>query len=625
MVMNGHEMNTQAFEQLQTPVLIYALRPLRLLWANSSSRLWLACQGLNQLSESTSEVPHNPALITLQRYRDAVARGEIIGETWTLTTEGPSLSIYCIGSAIDLGDGETGLLLEGHWLRGTTTQQAMLEALPDLTLRMNREGQCLDVVSNGEVVVWHNGLQPGQSFSIYEVLPLKLAEQRIYHVHQAILTGRRQIYRQEIEIAGQLRYEEVRIVKMGAEEALVMVRDITQMVLAENSLLEQAKLFEQQSKRDRLIAQVTQRISQSLDLQEILDTTVQELRRLVDSQRVLVYRFDGADGSGRVIAEALAKGWPSLLNQAIEDRCFAVDSAAMQGYLRGRIQRTNDIQMANLSRCYVRLLSGLQVQANLVIPILQGDYLWGLLTCQQCDGPRNWSDLEVDTLAQLANQLAIAIQKSELYEQLQRANQELQHLATHDKLTKLPNRRYFDDYLEQEWRRLTREQAPLSLILCDIDYFKSYNDSYGHLAGDHCLAQVAHAIARSINRPADLAARYGGEEFAVILPNTDLAGAIRTGELIQESVAQAQIPHPQSPVKRFITLSMGIACLIPTLDMPLYQLTDLADQALYQAKENGRDRYCVAQAARSTLAPPEALAEPLPQLSHLWDGQHRGS
>jgi GAF domain-containing protein len=94
---------------------------------------------------------------------------------------------------------------------------------------------------------------------------------------------------------------------------------------------------------------------------------------------------------------------------------------------------------------------------------LQGDYLWGLLACQQCDAPREWTDLEVETLVQLANQLAIAIQKSELYEQVQRANAELQHLATHDKLTGLANRRYFDDYLDQEWRRLTREQGASQL------------------------------------------------------------------------------------------------------------------------------------------------------------------
>lgn len=594
MASNLRQVNLQAFEQLQTPVLIYAVTPLKLLWANSSSRLWRMHQRLDRLSEVAFTAADQSVIDTLKRYRDTVVRGETIAETWTVIADGSALSLYCIGSAIDLGQGETGLLLEGHWLRGTTTQQAMLEALPDLTLRMNREGQCLNVVSNGEVVVWHSNVQPGQSFSIYEALPQDLAEQRICYVHRALATGQRQIYRQEIQVASQIRHEEVRIVKMGPEEVLVMVRDITQMVLAEQALLEQARLFEQQAKRDRLIAQVTQRISQSLDLQEILDTAVQELRRLVDSQRVLVYRFDGTDGSGQVIAEALAEGWPSLLDQVIKDRCFAVDSSAMQGYLLGRIQRTFDLQTAKLAPCYVSMLSSLQVRANLVIPILQGDYLWGLLTCQQCDGPREWSDLEVDTLAQLANQLAIAIQKSELYEQLQQANQELQHLATHDKLTKLPNRRYFDDYLDQEWRRLTREQAPLSLILCDVDYFKPYNDTYGHLAGDHCLAQVAQAIARVIKRPADLAARYGGEEFAIILPNTDLAGAIRTGELVQASIAQAQIPHRQSTIKSVITVSLGIACLTPSLDVPLYHLTDLADQALYKAKEQGRDRYCVA-------------------------------
>jgi diguanylate cyclase (GGDEF)-like protein len=198
-------------------------------------------------------------------------------------------------------------------------------------------------------------------------------------------------------------------------------------------------------------------------------------------------------------------------------------------------------------------------------------------------------------LRQLADQLAIAAQQAELYQQLQQANLELLHLATHDRLTGLANRRYFDTYLEQEWRRLQREQAPLSVILCDIDHFKLYNDALGHVAGDECLSKVAQAISAAVKRPADLVARYGGEEFAVILPNTDLAGAQQAVERMRRAVSESNIPHSESPVKPEITLSAGIACVYPSPNLAAAHLVAMADQALYQAKRTGRDRFCVAQ------------------------------
>jgi diguanylate cyclase (GGDEF)-like protein len=173
---------------------------------------------------------------------------------------------------------------------------------------------------------------------------------------------------------------------------------------------------------------------------------------------------------------------------------------------------------------------------------------------------------------------------------LQAANQELQRLAHLDGLTQVANRRCFDDYLAQEWRRLAREQLPLSLILCDVDFFKQYNDNYGHQVGDTCLCQIANAIRSAIQRPADLVARYGGEEFAVILPNTPLAGAVQVGQKIQAQVGQLQIPHIGSQINPFVTLSFGIASMIPVPDGNMAQLITATDRALYQAKLAGRDR-----------------------------------
>lgn len=173
---------------------------------------------------------------------------------------------------------------------------------------------------------------------------------------------------------------------------------------------------------------------------------------------------------------------------------------------------------------------------------------------------------------------------------LQKANQELKRLATVDELTQVANRRLFDKSLSKAWKILAREQLPLSLLLCDVDFFKLYNDSMGHQAGDECLQQVARAMKRAVKRPADLVARYGGEEFAVILPNTPGEGALRVAEQIQLSLTQQAIAHPKSPISQYITLSVGASCSVPWYKGSPEALIAAADRALYQAKNAGRDR-----------------------------------
>jgi diguanylate cyclase (GGDEF)-like protein len=176
---------------------------------------------------------------------------------------------------------------------------------------------------------------------------------------------------------------------------------------------------------------------------------------------------------------------------------------------------------------------------------------------------------------------------------LQKVNQELESLSCIDSLTGVANRRRFDRVLEQEWQRMTREEKPLSLIFCDVDHFKKYNDRYGHQAGDRCLQQVAKVIHASLLRSGDLAARYGGEEFAVILPNTDAPGAIEVAKRIKSQLANLQIAHGDSSIGKYITASLGVASLIPTSQNEPEFLIAQADKALYQAKEQGRDRFVV--------------------------------
>jgi diguanylate cyclase (GGDEF)-like protein/PAS domain S-box-containing protein len=175
-------------------------------------------------------------------------------------------------------------------------------------------------------------------------------------------------------------------------------------------------------------------------------------------------------------------------------------------------------------------------------------------------------------------------------EELQRANRKLELLASKDALTKLSNRRIFDDYLEKEWRRQARTRKLLSLIMCDVDFFKKYNDTYGHQAGDSCLREVAQAIQKKVCRAGDLAARYGGEEFAILMPETDVAGARHVANAICQELSDRAIPHPGSVAAPYVTISCGIASMIPSGGTSPQKLIENADRALYKAKKQGRNR-----------------------------------
>ncbi len=177
-------------------------------------------------------------------------------------------------------------------------------------------------------------------------------------------------------------------------------------------------------------------------------------------------------------------------------------------------------------------------------------------------------------------------------EQLQESNARLQRMASVDGLTGVANRRYFDEQFSREWRRAARLSQRISLIMIDIDFFKRYNDTYGHLQGDECLKQVARALSLPLKRPLDLVARYGGEEFVIMLPDTDLDGAASVAAQLQEVMRELQIPHNGSHIASYVTLSMGVATLVPHKDISSDTLINHADKALYQSKTDGRNGFC---------------------------------
>jgi two-component system, cell cycle response regulator len=168
-------------------------------------------------------------------------------------------------------------------------------------------------------------------------------------------------------------------------------------------------------------------------------------------------------------------------------------------------------------------------------------------------------------------------------------NQRLERLAHLDGLTQIANRRRFDENFNQAWRQSVRDQTSLALLLCDIDYFKDFNDYYGHQAGDECLCAVARAIADIPKRPNDLVARYGGEEITVTLPQTDAGGAVEIAESILLAVKGLQIPHLRSNISPILTISIGISSIIPKLGQYPKSLFASADRALYIAKDRGRN------------------------------------
>ena len=175
---------------------------------------------------------------------------------------------------------------------------------------------------------------------------------------------------------------------------------------------------------------------------------------------------------------------------------------------------------------------------------------------------------------------------------MEQANAELERLAGIDGLTGVSNRRTFDKALREEWNRLCREKRHLSIILCDIDHFKGYNDALGHQSGDDCLRKVAGALAAACSRPADLVARYGGEEFVFLLPETPPEGGMRVADAAREKVAGLDLPHPASSVCGYVTLSFGVAGAVCRPEAYPDALIEKADAGLYQAKKQGRNRVC---------------------------------
>ncbi|MCP3942361.1 MAG: diguanylate cyclase [Desulfobacteraceae bacterium] len=201
----------------------------------------------------------------------------------------------------------------------------------------------------------------------------------------------------------------------------------------------------------------------------------------------------------------------------------------------------------------------------------------------------NIGDTLLISIDQTMEQQRLKKQNIQLLLDLERKNKELERMALLDGLTSIPNRHYLEKVLQREWKNCRRNQSHFGLIMADIDFFKSYNDTYGHPKGDKCLQRVARAMNNAINRPADFIARYGGEEFTVILPDTKIDGTKHVAEKIKFNVEALGIPHKASKAVDHITISIGIGSMVPHKSIKYSYLLDLVDKALYKAKDEGRN------------------------------------
>jgi diguanylate cyclase (GGDEF)-like protein/PAS domain S-box-containing protein len=479
------------------------------------------------------------------------------------------------------------------------TTRALMAAIPDRLVCLRSDGTYLDV-NTGEPLAttlplaqsrsrrmdWplsapHSG-PPGDRpcpwLTVDHVLTSTQAQACLMQVQQSLQDQSVQIYEYDYEQNGQLYTDEVRLAPLGDERTLAILRDVTARKQKEKGLRQQLHL-------ERSLLQAIQAIRSPLALEEVFPAAVDEMSLVLDIDRAEVVRLDQERGTWVHVADYRRDlSWPSALNVEFPDAQNPFAAALRQFEI---VEVPDLAQAQDLANCR---LQSLFMGTWILVPIRVGDRLWGSLSLNRRDPNLAWKAVERELAATIAQQLAIAIQQGELYQQLRNANHRLAQLATTDELTQVANRRSFDQVLRQEWRRMARAKLPLALIMLDIDYFKQYNDTYGHLAGDRCLVAVAQAIMQAANRPGDLVARYGGEEFAVILPGTTSQGATHMANAISTAIHALTIAHVMSPLGQ-ISVSLGVACLHPQGDPQPEPLIAAADAALYRAKANGRNTY----------------------------------
>lgn len=367
---------------------------------------------------------------------------------------------------------------------------------------------------------------------------------------------------------------------------------------------QQEEALQKQAEQEKLLGKVTQEIRRSLDLEAVLQTTVKEVRDFLRADRVIVYSL--MENPGEVIAEAVESPWQSLYGKKIDDP-YLYQSSFTQIFSTNYFHVIPDVNQASIAPFYIEILQKNQVRANLVIPIFQDEETWGFLIAQQCSAPRQWQKEEIKFLENLSEQVEIAIQQAQLYQETQNEllkreelATQLRHKAMHDGLTQLPNRSLLMDRLQNTFQRYHRynmaESSQFALLFLDLNGFKLINDTLGHDAGDQLLIIVADRL-RDCLRAMDTVSRLGGDEFVVVLEGiTGEKDAIEIANRIQEAFA---VPTYICGQKVHPSTSIGIVMSHPDYVYPEEMLRD-ADIAMYEAKKNNL-KYAVFRSSMQTI------------------------
>ena len=362
-----------------------------------------------------------------------------------------------------------------------------------------------------------------------------------------------------------------------------------QMQLKEKNLALEKEFIERQNAEEQLdfLLLITPPISAALDINSALEITLHHVcskigwdygeawlpnsneSKLVHNQSYYLYSQNLSEfqNSRKTLTftpniDLLGRVWKSQNSEWIED-----------------ISETSSQEF----ECYDLALK-IGLKSVFAMPVLSGDRVLAILVFFKKETlPKNQQ--LIDLVKIVGTYLGVMIQSKKAEYTLKLANQRLSLLATLDGLTQIANRHRFDRYLEQEWQRMKLDNLSLSLIICDLDYFKLYNDNYGHQTGDDCLKKIAKTIQRTVTRPEYLVARYGGEEFGIILPNTNTEGALIIAEAIRSEVENLKIIHSQSQINQYVTISLGISTIIPAENNSLTELIALAEKALDGAKK----------------------------------------
>lgn len=350
--------------------------------------------------------------------------------------------------------------------------------------------------------------------------------------------------------------------------------------------------------RDREVVQRTaELLTSDLSLENLFHAVCSLLARFVDASMVFIAI---KDGEGARIAFMLENGIVGKL----ENRRVRPESRTAEVLRTGRPILKRRLEDWTEGRLALNLPGQPQNDERvsaIFVPLKFGTEIIGALSVQSVR-PYAYTEEDVDLLQTCALYLSVRVHQA----QLETQSAHLENMASTDSLTGVPNRRSFNARLTSEWRRSVRRNANLAVMLVDIDFFKPFNDTYGHVAGDAALQQVATALTSCLARSEDFFARYGGEEFVAILPDTDMAGAVRIAERMRESVLELGIAHSGSLLQR-LTISIGVACKIPPRGASPDSLVEAADVALYQAKRSGRNR--VAGENYRSDAPPAYAAK----------------